>query len=100
MSQDYLIILYAPYALEEAIVDCLLALETEHGFSSMPVNTHHHQNQGLSLAEQVSGRQKQICFQVQMDAAGAITLLRRLRENFSGSGLIYKLLPIQQSGTI
>jgi Protein of unknown function (DUF3240) len=100
MNQDCLIIINAPFALEDAIVDCLLALEVNHGFTSMPVNMHHHHNQGLSLSEQVSGRQKQICFQVQIDVAGAKTLLSRLQENFSGSGLVYKLLPLQQSGTI
>lgn len=100
MNQDCLIIINAPFALEEAIVDCLLALEAAHSFISMVVNSHHHQNQGLSLAEQVSGRQKQICFQVQIDAVGAKTLLGRLQENFAGAGLVYKLLPIQQSGTI
>ena len=55
---EYLVTLNIPPSLEEMMVDSLLMLETEHGFSSFPVNAHHHDNKGLSLAEQVTGRQK------------------------------------------
>ena len=57
-SKEFLVTLNVPVSLEEAIVDCLLILESEYGFSSFPVNSHDHKNKGLSLAEQVSGRQK------------------------------------------
>ena len=65
MNAGCLVVLYAPRALEDAIVDLLLSLEAGQGFSSFPVNRHHHESQGLSLAEQVSGRQQQVCFQIQ-----------------------------------
>jgi len=57
-SKEYLVTLNVPLSLEEAVVDSLLTLESEHGFSSFPVNSHDHKNEGLSLAEQVTGRQK------------------------------------------
>jgi len=57
-SKEYLVTLNVPLSIEEEIVDCLLMLESEHGFSSFPVNSHDHRNEGLSLAEQVTGRQK------------------------------------------
>jgi hypothetical protein len=64
IHQEYLVTINVPPSLEEPIVDCLLMLETQHGFSSFPVNAHHHSNQGLSLSEQVSGRQKRVRFQL------------------------------------
>lgn len=100
MNKNCLVLLNAPSSLEEAVVDCLLTLESEHGFSSFPVNVHHHENKGLSLAEQVSGRQKQICFQIHIDEDGSKLLLKRLQEDFSGSGIQYWMLPLQESGEI
>jgi hypothetical protein len=94
---DRLVILNAPSALEEAVVDCLLTLESEHGFSSFPVNAHHHENKGLSLAEQVTGRQTQVCFQIHIDEAGAKLLLKRLQEKFSGAGIQYWVLPMLEN---
>ncbi|MSS75919.1 MAG: DUF3240 domain-containing protein [Methyloglobulus sp.] len=86
--------------MEEAVVDCLLTLASEHGFSSFPVNVHHHENIGLSLAEQVSGRQKQISFQIHIDEAGAGFLLKRLQEEFAGAGLQYWVVPMLGSAEI
>ncbi len=100
MSKDCLVILNAASSLEEAVVDCLLTLESEHGFSSFPVNVHHHENKGLSLAEQVTGRQKQICFQIHIDEEGAKLLLKRLQEEFSGAGIQYWIVPMLESSEI
>jgi Protein of unknown function (DUF3240) len=100
MNKDRLVILNAPSALEESVVDCLLTLESEHGFTSFPVNVHHHENKGLSLAEQVSGRQKQICFQIHVDDAGAGLLLKRLKEEFSGAGIQYWVVSMLESTEI
>jgi len=97
---DRLVILNVPSALEEAVVDCLLTLESEHGFSSFPVNAHHYENKGLSLAEQVTGRQKQICFQINVNEAGAELLLHRLQQEFSGSGIQYWVAPLLVSAEI
>jgi hypothetical protein len=100
MDKDRLVILNAPFALEEAVVDCLLTLESEHGFTSFPLNVHHHENKGLSVAEQVSGRQKQICFQIHVDEAGAGLLLKRLKEEFAGAGIQYWVIPMLESTEI
>ncbi len=97
MNKDRLVILNTPSALEETVVDCLLTLESEHGFTSFPVNIHHHENKGLSLVEQVSGRQKQICFQIHIDEAGAGLLLKRLQEEFAGAGIQYWVVPMLES---
>ncbi len=101
MSLDeYLVTLNVPTTLEEAIVDCLLSFESEHGFSSLPVNAHDHKNQGLSLAEQVTGRQKKIRFQMYISKQDLTLLLEQLKTGFTGSGIHYWVLPVVDKGYI
>jgi hypothetical protein len=97
---EYLVTLNIPPSLEEMIVDSLLLLEAEHGFSSFEVNAHHHENKGLSLAEQVTGRQKRMRFQMYVEVTKLPTLLAQLREEFSGSGIQYWVLPVIESGVL
>jgi hypothetical protein len=98
--KEYLVTLNAPLSLEEAIVDCLLTFESEHGFSSFPVYAHDHRNEGLSLAEQVSGRQKKLRFQMYVEEAVLSILLTRLKQEFSGAGIRYWVLPVADNGII
>jgi len=97
---EYLVTLNIPPSLEEMMVDSLLLLETEHGFSSFPVNAHHHENLGLSLAEQVTGRQRRIRFQMYVPVQKLPELLEQLRQEFSGSGIQYWVLPVIENGVI
>ncbi len=99
-SNEYLVTLNVPPSLEEAVVDSLLLLETEHGFSSFPVNAHHHVNKGLSLSEQVTGRQKRIRFQLYVSLEKLPDLIVKLREDFAGSGIQYWVLPVVENGVI
>jgi hypothetical protein len=89
-----------PPSLEESIVDCLLTFEEEHGFSSLPVSAHDHKNEGLSLAEQVSGRQAKIRFQMLITKQDLPTLLNRLKTDYSGSGIHYWVIPVIEKGVI
>jgi Protein of unknown function (DUF3240) len=100
MNAGCLVVLYAPRALEDAIVDLLLSLEAGRGFSSFPVNRHHHESQGLSLAEQVSGRQQQVCFQIQTGEQASDLLVQQIRVEFGGAGIFYQVLPLWASGSI
>ncbi|MDP2100778.1 MAG: DUF3240 family protein [Methylobacter sp.] len=99
-NQQYLITLNVPQSLEEALVDCLLTLESEHGFSSFPVNAHDHRNEGLSLAEQVTGRQQKMRFQMYIPEQELTGLLAQLKADFSGSGIRYWVLPVIENGVI
>jgi hypothetical protein len=99
-TKEYLITLNVPISLEEAVVDSLLMLESEHGFSSFPVSSHDHRNEGLSLAEQVTGRQKKVRFQMYVPEQELTQLLDQLRAEFSGSGIRYWVLPVVENGTI
>ncbi|MGR8981026.1 MAG: DUF3240 family protein [Gammaproteobacteria bacterium] len=98
--ENYLVTLNVPTGLEEAIVDCLLTFESEHGFSSFPVYAHDHRNEGLSLPEQVSGRQKRLRFQMSLEEEALSALLARIREEFSGAGIRYWVMPIVDNGII
>ena len=99
-TKEYLVTLNVPPSLEEAIVDSLLMMEEELGFSSFTVNAHHHENKGLSLAEQVTGRQKQLRFQMYIDKSALDKLVEHLKQEFSGSGIQYWVLPIIDNGVI
>lgn len=100
INKVYLFTLDVPPGLEEETVDCLLMLESEYGFSSFPVNSHDHKNEGLSLVEQVSGRQKKIRFQMYVPEDGLAQLLDQLKDEFSGSGIKYWVLPVIENGII
>ncbi|MEI6068014.1 MAG: DUF3240 family protein [Methylococcaceae bacterium] len=97
---EYLVTINIPPGLEEMMVDNLLMFEEDHGFSSFPVNAHHHINKGLSLAEQVTGRQKRIRFQMYVPVEELPRLLEQLRRDFSGSGIQYWVLPVIENGVI
>ncbi len=99
-TQEYLVTLNVPPSLEEAIVDCLLTFETEDGFSSFPVSAHDHENQNLSIAEQVAGRQDQIRFQMYIPEEDLRVLLDKLKKEFSGSGVRYWVLPVVENGSL
>lgn len=99
-EQEYLVTINVPPILEEAVVDCLLAIESADGFSSLAVNAHTSEHQNLSLAEQVAGRQKQIRFQMYIPEQQLGVLIRQLKHCFSGSGIHYWVLPVLESGVI
>lgn len=99
-DKEYLVTINVPPSLEEPIVDTLLMLEEELGFSSFTVNAHHHENKGLSLAEQVTGRQKRVRIQMYVDADDLQTLVEQLKQDFSGSGIQYWVLPVIANGVI
>jgi hypothetical protein len=98
--KELLVTLTVPPSLEELVVDCLLLLEAEHGFSSFPVYAHHHDNQGLSLIEQVTGKQKKVCFQIYVAEQALAALLTQLKQEFSGSGIQYEVVPVFDRGQI
>jgi hypothetical protein len=99
-DKEYLVTINIPPSLEESIVDTLLMLEEELGFSSFTVNAHHHENKGLSLAEQVTGRQKRVRIQMYVDEDDLQALVEQLKQDFSGSGIQYWVLPVVASGVI
>ena len=101
MTHDtFLIILHVPPSLEETIVDCLLSFENEQGFSSQVINAHDHKNEGLSIAEQVSGKQKKIRFQIFLAKSDIQSLISQLTTDFQGAGIHYWVQAIFDKGII
>ncbi|MEQ1622703.1 MAG: DUF3240 family protein [Methylococcales bacterium] len=99
-NKKFLVTMNVPPMLEGAVVDCLLTLESELGFSTFPVNAHDHKNQGLSTREQVFGRQRKIRFQMYLSEKGLAELLTHLKNEFSGSGIHYWVMPILENGIL
>lgn len=92
-EQALVVITTAPN-LEEPIIDWLLAREQQTGFTSMPVFGHSSRHDHLSSAEQVSGRQRRLQFQIQLDVAGVKPFVQELGEEFECADLHYWIQPL------
>ena len=97
-SSAYLVSMSAPPSLEEILVDWLLDFNRERGFSSFPINGHSSRSEGLSIAEQVTGRQKRILFQITIPRDGVDDFLEQLKNDFGETGLYYWVTGIVDSG--
>lgn len=95
-----LLTLIAPPSLEEPLVDWLLQFESQYGFSSFPVNGHSSRHEGLTLAEQVSGRKRQIRFEMHLPEGEWRMLIERLKRDFPGAELHYWISPIFELGRV
>ena len=99
-GQEFLVTINVPPLLEESVVDCLLAIESADGFSSLVVSAHGSEHEALSLAEQVAGRKKQIRFQMYVPEQQLNVLIDKLKQDFSGAGIHYWVMPVLESGAI
>jgi hypothetical protein len=99
MNELCLLVLVAPPPLEEALVDFLLE---EKGFSGFSLQKAEGSpaGGGLSLGEQVTGRRRQVMFQMHVGCAEARKLVARLSESFRGAGLHYWIAPLIEAGPI
>lgn len=77
--------------LEEPLIDWLLAREQPTGFTSMPVFGHGSRHDYLSTAEQVSGRQRRVQFQIEMALDLVDPFLQSLRADFEGAHMRYRV---------
>jgi len=94
-----LLTVIAPPSMEEEIIDWLLIQPNISGFTSQAANGHG-SGHVMSLAEQVTGRRRQITFWVELEKKRADAIIIDLKQHFSGSGLHYWLLPMSESGSI
>ncbi|WP_374961676.1 DUF3240 family protein [Spongiibacter tropicus] len=97
MSKQRLILTIAP-SLEDELVDYLVSLETVGGFTSYPVRGYGEKRQ-LSIAEQVTGRQKRVQFELILPAEAIPPLLDGLREQV-GSEIFYWYQDVNGSGRL
>ena len=89
-----LVVLTAAPALEEPLIDWLLDRGGNAGFTSIPVSGHSARHDGLTLTEQVRGRQRRVQFQVHMPVDAVDAFLADARAAFGGTDLHYWVLPI------
>lgn len=99
MSELCLLVLIAPPPLEEALVDFLLEQEGFSGFSLHEIDGSPAHG-ALSHAEQVTGRKRQVMFQVHAGYHDARELVAQIRETFRGAGLHYWIAPLLEAGPI
>ena len=81
-------------------MDWLLQFESQFGFSSFPVNGHSSRHEGLTLAEQVAGRKRQIRFEMHLPSGECVSLIERLKQDFPAAGLHYWISPILELGRV
>jgi hypothetical protein len=95
-----LLTIYVPPTLEETLEDWLLENEAISGFSTMEGFGHGSRPSGMTLLEQVTGRQRRVQFLIETDSQVAAQMLSNLREKFAGVGLHYMLTPLLEAGSL
>lgn len=100
-QQQALLILMVPLKLEELMVDILLQETAISGFTNSAVSGHGHFNTSqLSVAEQVSGRQRRVQFMMHAELTALEALLAKLRAEFADAGLHFILQPVLDAGAV
>jgi hypothetical protein len=99
MDQCLLMIFAAP-SVEETMVDWLLEHGEIEGFSSAEAYGHGVRQSGMSLLEQVTGRQRRVEFLIHTTRETAQHLVDDMREKFTGVGLHYFIVPVMEAGRL
>lgn len=84
-------------ALEERVVDWLLA-RGNGGFTSRAAYGHSSHHDLLTAAEQVSGRQRRLEFEVELPAEALEVFIGELSDAFASADLYYTVVPVLRSG--
>lgn len=95
-----LLMIYSPPSVEETIVDWLLEHDSIEGFSSAEAYGHGVRHTGMSLQEQVTGRQRRVQFTIKTETAFANHLIEDMRKQFTGVGLRYFIVPLMGEGRL
>lgn len=98
MSNQVLAVISSPPSLETELVDWLLSQNGGIGFSSVAIHGHSTRHDHLSIPEQVSGHQRRVQFQVQLDGSLLERFLRNLEADFGGADLHYWVVPVLAGG--
>ncbi|NEX22552.1 DUF3240 domain-containing protein [Thiorhodococcus mannitoliphagus] len=97
---NQLIYLIVPPAAEDVVAEWLLERDDVPGFTSTPVSGHGSSERSMTLAEQVAGRSRRVMFFIHLPTPVAASVLAALREEFSGSGIHYWLVPVLEFGRL
>ena len=94
------VVLNVPPNLEEAVIDWLLSREGKNGFSTYRISGHSSEHEGLSAAEQVSGRRKRLRFEVDMPQRSVAAFLQGAKDVVGASDIHCVVYPILASGLL
>ena len=97
---EVLVVLTVAPALEEPVIDWLLARPESSGFTSSQSFGHSARNEHLSPREQVTGRQRRTQFQVAMQEHQLDAFLADARRTFTGADIHYWVLPVIAEGRL
>ncbi len=100
MEEKILLSLIVAPAVEDSVVDWLLARKENIGFTSFPVYGHGSSVQSMTQAEKVTGRKKQILFQTYLSIQQSQSIVEELITDFKGSGMHYWTVPVIEGGHI
>ncbi len=84
-------------ALEERVVDWLLG-RNNGGFTSRAAHGHSSRHDLLTTAEQVSGRQRRLEFEIEMSADSLDDFIVELGNAFRNADLYYTVVSVLRSG--
>jgi len=98
-AQCLYVISIAP-SLEDQLIDWLLERDDSGGFSSSTISGHSSDPSHLTIAEKVSGKQRRLQFQVQIEFTELDRFTADLREEFAGADLHYWVVPLAASGSL
>jgi hypothetical protein len=93
-----MVTLNVPPALEERIVDWLLARDSSSGFTANAAYGHGSGHDNLSIAEQVSGRQRRTEFRVTLAAPLLDVFVGELTTAFGQADVYYTAVPLVRAG--
>jgi hypothetical protein len=97
MSNSLLNIIASP-ELEDMIVDWLLEQTFVQGFSSYKINGHGARPEKLSLAEQVTSRQRKVKFEVNGTDDQVRDMISSLRQELGNCDIYYWAIRVNDSG--
>jgi Protein of unknown function (DUF3240) len=98
IAASVMVTVNVPPALEERFVDWLLSSDVVAGFTSYVAYGHGASHDHLSVAEQVSGRQRRIEFRIQLAAETLDGFIAVLAAGFRGVDLYFVVTPVLRSG--
>jgi hypothetical protein len=85
-------------AAEERLIDWLLGRDDVAGFTSYVAYGHGASHDDLTVAEQVTGRQRRVELKLELPADALEAFLAALLDGFAGTDLYYYVTPAMRSG--
>ncbi len=98
-AQETLLSIIVSPAIEDGLIDWLLAAEDVTGFTRFPVSGHGSSaHSSMSPAEQVAGSRRKTLFQTHLPQPQALRLIKKLEQDFGNCGVHYWLTPLLAGG--